>query len=264
VKRRRHSASHRLRVAAALALLAGASTAATANAATATYTLENVWLLPDITHPWEPARQMTGTFEWTYAPGDFENGSGQFTDLYIPWTASPWQDLNITIDLTSLEFVLPGNWHDRGLDLTLFLLEPLSLDQAARIDTVRSLFEIQEGIIYRGHAISGAVAPPPGLSFSVGGTCPFDVQVTVANATPSGPVALLYAFAEGGFVLPGTACVGTVLGLDDTAALGMLITADSTGTATLNTAVPAGACGNVFLQALDPATCATSNVVPLP
>jgi len=63
--------------------------APSARAATVTCTLEDVWLLPDITHPWDPARPMTGTFEWTYVPGDFENGSGQFTDLYIPWTARP-------------------------------------------------------------------------------------------------------------------------------------------------------------------------------
>ena len=124
------------------------------------YDLDDVWLLPATTHPWEPAQQMTGSFEWTYVPGDFENGSGQFVDLYVPWYGSNFQALNINVDLTSIEFVLPGNYHDTGLDLTLHLLQPLSPTQVAVVDISRSSFDIQQvGISHKGHVESGSVVP---------------------------------------------------------------------------------------------------------
>jgi len=68
---------------------------------------------------------------------------------------------------------------------------------------------------------------------------------------------------EGSIVIPGGPCPGTTLGLNNTATLGVVLTADANGTATFNTSVPGGACGNVFIQALDLINCETSNVVPL-
>ena len=70
---------------AALICLAAMSSAALAQTATVTYVLEDVWLLPDMSHPGSDARQMTGTFEWTYEVSDFENGSGDFIELSLPW-----------------------------------------------------------------------------------------------------------------------------------------------------------------------------------
>lgn len=99
--------------------------AAPAQTAKLRYTLEDVWLLPDVSHPWLGPQQMTGSFEWAYTVGDFENGSGQFLDLYIPWYGSNFSGLTIVVDLDSIEFVLPGNWHGLGVDLTLFLLTNL-------------------------------------------------------------------------------------------------------------------------------------------
>ncbi|MFQ5414321.1 MAG: hypothetical protein ACE5E6_07660 [Phycisphaerae bacterium] len=127
-----------------------------------TYVLDDVWLLPDISHPSAPAQQMTGSFDWTYEAGDFENGSGQFLDLHFPWYNPSMDDLNINIDLTSIEFSLVGNFHDLGLDVTLFLIDPLSPAQASAIDTAISVFEIQNGISYQGHAVSGSVVPISG------------------------------------------------------------------------------------------------------
>jgi len=141
-----------------LAALAAPS-AALAQMRTATFQLEGVQLLPDISHPGRPPVAMTGTFEWSYKPGDFENGSGRFTDVYIPWDQPRLDELIINVDLLSIEFSLAGNWHDRGIDLTLFLLQPLSLQRPSDVDTATSLFEIQHGITYEGHVISGRVVP---------------------------------------------------------------------------------------------------------
>ncbi len=81
------------------------------------------------------AESMTGSFDWTYNEGDFENGSGLFTELYIPRYGSDISGLVITIDLTSIEFTLAGNFHSQEVDINLSLLSPLSLNQASSIDT---------------------------------------------------------------------------------------------------------------------------------
>ena len=61
--------------------------------------------------------------QWTYEGGDFGNGSEQFIELFTPWYNSDFADPDINIDVTSAEFVLPGNFHDLGLDLTPLLIE---------------------------------------------------------------------------------------------------------------------------------------------
>jgi hypothetical protein len=136
-----------------------AAPAGVAQATQVTYVLEDVWLEADITHPGSPPRQMTGTFTWTYVPGDFENGSGQFTALYIPWYGTDFPSLAINIELSSIECSMPGSTHSGGLDITLRLLQPLSLDQPSAVDPVTSLFDIWSGPNYRGHVISGDVVP---------------------------------------------------------------------------------------------------------
>ncbi len=140
-------------------LLVALTTMTPAQSATVTYVLEDIWLLPDLSHPLAAARQMTGSFEWIYEEGDFENGSGQFADLFIPWYNPDIGDLNINIDLGSIEFTLPGNFHDLGVDLTLFLVDSFRPDQAVAVDTARSMFDIQQGISYKGHAVSGSIVP---------------------------------------------------------------------------------------------------------
>ncbi|MFQ5490042.1 MAG: hypothetical protein ACE5GE_04905 [Phycisphaerae bacterium] len=162
----KHARILRVAISAWLAFL---SPTALAQTVVVTYDLADVWLLPDISHPWESAQQMTGTFQWTYQEGDFGNGSGQFVDLFIPWYGTDHQALNINIDVTSAEFTLPGNFHDRGLDLTLFFIQPLSPDQPSVIDTARSMFDIQQGISHKGHVISGSIVPNPVL-------CPADLD----------------------------------------------------------------------------------------
>ena len=164
--------------------------AAVAQADVVTFDLDNVWLLPDITRPWEPEQQMTGSFEWTYEERDFENGFGQFIELYTPWYNPGIENLNITVEPTSIEFSLIGNFHDLGLDLTMFLLDPLSANQPAAIDLVRSTFEIQQGVVFQGHFVSGSIVPTgipePSCDFSSDGGC----EVGDLNALLAvGPVA---------------------------------------------------------------------------
>lgn len=116
-----------------------------------TYDLEDVWF--------SGFQQMTGSFRWTYETGDFENGSGEFTEVHIPWYWSDLSELIITIELTSIEFTFDGNLHDRGLDVTLFLLEPLSSTQPSTIDTARSQYQVEVGIIHQGPILSGSIVP---------------------------------------------------------------------------------------------------------
>ena len=145
----------------ALACIVSIAPILLAQTSTVAFDLDDVWLLPDITRPWESAQQMTGSFEWAYEQGDFENGSGQFLELYTPWYNPGIDELNITVESASIEFSLRGNYHDLGLDLSLFVLEPLSANQPAAIDTDRSQFEIQQGSIWQGHIISGSAVPIP-------------------------------------------------------------------------------------------------------
>ena len=140
-----------------LALLLAASAAA--QTATVTYELENVWLDPDWTHPWESPQHLTGTFEWTYTVGDFDNGSGEFIALDVPWYGDG-MNLEWTIETGQLEIVLPGNWHDWGVDVTLKFTQPLSENAPSPLDLTLSKFEIEaQGINRQGPAISGEVVP---------------------------------------------------------------------------------------------------------
>ncbi len=122
----------------------------TVNAATVNYSLENV--------VFDNNRQMTGTFQWTYQEGDFENGAGLFTDLNIPGYDSGIDALTINFDIAkSIEFSLTANLHNEGVDITLFLANALSPTGAANLDLTRSSYDIVRG--GRGGLISGAIAP---------------------------------------------------------------------------------------------------------
>ena len=121
------------------------------HAATANYTLDNVIL--------DDGRTMTGAFQWTYTAGDFENGSGVFTDLYIPGHGTDIEALAINFDITkSIEFSLIANVHSGGVNVSLFLAEALTPTQAVYIDLNRSTYEI-EGGAQRGGFISGQIVP---------------------------------------------------------------------------------------------------------
>lgn len=236
--------------------------AAHAQTATVRYHLEDLWLLPDISHPNGQARQMTGEFEWTYTVGDFENGSGQFTWVDIPWFGSDMNKMVITMDVGSIEFSLNGNWHQLGLEVSLHFVEDLAPNQEVAIDLARSKFQIENGTTTEGHIVSGSCAPEAQLALSISGPCTLP-RFDIAGVTSNRPVALLWAFGTGSQVIPNRyPCAGTELGLDATVKIGATLTADPAGQVSYTTRVPAGACGRVWLQALDLSTCGLSPVVP--
>lgn len=151
-----HSTPSRLLLSLAMAgSVVGLSQRSHAQTQTITYELQDVWLDPDN----GSARQMTGMFTWTYDVGDFENGTGEFTEIGIPWGGYGIDDLNITIDVGGLETSLIGNWHDRGCDINLKFVEPLSIDQPSNIDLALSSFDIQLGVSYQGQPVSGSIVP---------------------------------------------------------------------------------------------------------
>jgi hypothetical protein len=126
--------------------------ASNAHAVTVIYTLDNV-ILADNT-------QMTGTFSWTFDSGDFENGVGQFSSLVIPWTSHNQDDLDAVFDIgNSIEITLEGSVHDDGVDITLFLVQPLTPTTSSSIDLVRSKYEIGGNGFHDGLFLSGNISP---------------------------------------------------------------------------------------------------------
>jgi hypothetical protein len=124
-----------------------------AQAGTKVYSLDNIFL------DGNPTQQMTGAFEWNYQHGNFENGTGIFTELFIPWYGTDIEALTINFDIgKSIEFSLTGNIDNQGLNLTLFLQQPLSSSQSTLIDLDRSSFEIERGG-HRGGFVSGSISP---------------------------------------------------------------------------------------------------------
>jgi hypothetical protein len=253
-----------LRAAAFCACLLGLPSAAAAQTVTVQYNLDNVWMIADVSHPYSSTTYpMTGSFEWTYTVGDFENGTGTWLTMDIPWYGTDVNSLNINIDMSSIEFVLPGNWQNLGLDITLHLLEDLSPTHPSNLDLVRSAFDIENGSIHKGHFVSGQIIPEPQLTLAIVGTCP-SISLDISGVVPNGQVAILYSFGTGAFTIPaGYACAGTTLGLDTSVTLGTVQAANLAGTLSWPTTIPAGACGSVYLQALDLTSCGLSDVVLL-
>ena len=119
--------------------LAAAMSVGSAQAATVSYILEDVFLVDGM--------QLTGAFDWTYTTGDFEGGSGLFSALEIPWrpggTAPPLEDAGmvLTIENNQIEISLDGNVHDYGLDISLKFVQPLSPTQPSLINLTTSFYE---------------------------------------------------------------------------------------------------------------------------
>ncbi|MCA8979095.1 MAG: hypothetical protein H6831_06075 [Planctomycetes bacterium] len=169
----RHSLLH----GAATVAFAVASLAATADAQSITQNFRFEGLEIDTGPPGGTTASMTGTFRWVYSPGDFENGTGTFTDLYIPGHGTDIPELTITIETSQIEFSLAANLHDHGLDVTVRLLQPFSPTQPALVDTASSSYQYEQGIITSGVFVSGSVDPLPhyvAMCFGDGssGACP--------------------------------------------------------------------------------------------
>ncbi len=143
-----------------LALLAGvAAAASSASAQLSTRVFHFDDLHVDTGAPGGPTSLMTGTFEWTYTPGDFENGTGTFTDLYIPGHGSSIAALVITVEPSQIEFSLDANLHDHGVDVSVKLLQPFSASQPAMVNTAQSSYQYESGVVTDGVFVSGSVVP---------------------------------------------------------------------------------------------------------
>ena len=244
----------------ALAVLLAAPLAAQSQ--TITYSLEDVFLKADVSHgSGAGSYPMTGEFTWTYSPGDFENGIGQMLWVDIPWFGSDLNEMVITIETKQIEFSLLGNWHNLGLDVMLKFTNEFSETQAGIVDPVLSTFDIERGGVYQGHATGGTVEPQPTFIMNLSGSCPDALQVDIHGASANKQVALLYAFGTGSFIIPnGYPCAGTMLGLNNTVQLGTTLNANAAGDIVFPFTVPPGACGSVYLQALDLETCSVTAV----
>jgi len=120
-------------------------------AATANYILDNVVQ--------DNGEQMTGSFRWTYTEGDFENGTGLFTDLFIPRHGTDIDALTINFDIKkSIEFSLTANTHGGGVNVSLFLVTPLAPARAADVKLDRSAYEIESNG-QSGGFVSGIIMP---------------------------------------------------------------------------------------------------------
>lgn len=103
-----------------------------------------------------------------------------------------------------------------------------------------------------------------GQTLTVTGPCPGTMTFTVTGATPVVRIYYLWAFGPGSHVIPpGNLCSGTTLGLNNTVQVATWTASNNAGTAVVTWPVPPAACGSVWTQVLDGATCNTTNVVPL-
>jgi len=101
-----------------------------------------------------------------------------------------------------------------------------------------------------------------GPTFTTDGTCPGPVTLSARGLTPQGDAWLLSGDPGGSANLPGGACTGTTLDLDNLV-LRRRATADATGAIDLSFNPGAGACG-VGLQWVDAATCQTTEALAIP
>ena len=156
-------------------------TAPVAKAETVTYTLENVVL--------QEGPQMFGTFTFTYTPGDFENGDGAFSFLDIPFTTHDHTDLEAMFDIgSSIEIVLDGSVHDDGVDISLFVLQPLTPTSGSLLDLSRSAYEIGGNGFHTGVFLSGEIVVE---ATGVGDTPVGASRIAGVNPNPFNPKATI-------------------------------------------------------------------------
>ena len=140
--------------------LAAVMSVGTAQAATVSYILDNVFL--------DNNTQVTGAFDWDYTIGDFEGGTGIFTALEIPvqpnGSAPPLEDPNmvLAIENNQIEISLDGNFHDYGLDIIMKFVQPLSPTQSSLIGLVEpneSFYECCGNGFQNHYFSSGSITP---------------------------------------------------------------------------------------------------------
>lgn len=223
-----------------------------------TYDLVNVRLLPNISHPYATVgTPMSGTFEWTYTVGDFENGTGQVTAYSIPWWGGQ-ATVNAQAEIDSIEFTMQGSFHNLGLDVMLKFVTDLDPWLSAPIDLMQSNFDMQSGVTHKGIVVSGSIVPrcPVTESYGTGtvGSGGFVPSLSTLGEPTRGSSNFTIAGSQ---FLGGTACIaaiapnpsqlpvlGFTLLVDPTTAVTALMTATGTawiagvGTVQLPIAIP--------------------------
>lgn len=103
---------------------------------------------------------------------------------------------------------------------------------------------------------------PQGPEMTVSGVCPGQGYAFLSGFTSGGQVAILTSASPGSTTVPRGGCAGTVVDLDRARLLGTF-TADVSGSLDLTPHFPRSACGT-WVQAVDVATCQTTDAVQLP
>lgn len=121
-----------------------------AKAVTVNFNLDNIF--------YDTGNQLNGEFAWTYSEGDFENGTGVFTSLdnFGIFTLS---DLNTTIEPNTIEITLAGSFHDQGIDISLFLVNPFSPNSSVLLDLGRSKYSFGGNGFNDGNFLFGKISP---------------------------------------------------------------------------------------------------------
>lgn len=222
------------------------------------YDLVNVRLLPNISHPYTTVgTPMSGTFEWTYTVGDFDNGTGLVTAYSIPWWGGQ-ATINAQAEIDSIEFTMQGSFHNLGLDVMLKFTTDLDPWLPAPIDLAQSNFDIQSGGTHKGIVVSGSIVPRCPVIESYGTGTGGSGGFVPSLGTVGEPALGSSNFAiAGSQFLGGTACIaaiapnpsqlpvlGFTLLVDPTTAVTALMTATGTagvagvGTMQLPIAIP--------------------------
>lgn len=105
-----------------------------------------------------------------------------------------------------------------------------------------------------------------GVALRVTGSCPGQITLSWAGATPRAQMGVVFARNTGSFTIPGGPCAGTQLGLGtNQLQLAATLNTGSNGEGQVNSTVGTGACrGYLQLVVVDGSPCDTSNVVQLP
>lgn len=142
-----------------------------------------------------------------------------------------------------------------GVDLTgwqLIYIRALSADGSAVAGD--GVFEGQS----RAWLVTGLFAPE--LEISLAGQCPGRQTMTWQGAQPGSRLGILFAARQGGFIIPGGTCAGTMLGLDTNRLRLVHILSAGEGSGSASESVGDSVCGG-YVQAIELPTCRTSNVV---
>lgn len=170
--------------------------AASAEVRTRYLTLEDAFVIQDISNPGSTTPYpVTGTFRWTYEVGDFANGTGTVVELDLPW----WDDagpigLDTLIDTDQIEITMQGNYHDRGVDVTIVFDTHVTETTPADINLDQSQFHVEVGVSHQGHFISGRLVPlaPPACDADLTGDGLldfFDIQAFLNAFATQDPIA---------------------------------------------------------------------------